>query len=114
MECWATKKQHIDKMSVAEMRMLRRMCGKTTQDRIMNKCIREWVGVTLIEYKLRKNRLRWFGHIHRRPIETAVKRYDAVTVDGSVRGRGKLTLTLASVVNRDMNILNLTNEMAFD
>ena len=30
-ECWATKKQHISKMSVAEMRMLRWLCGKTVR-----------------------------------------------------------------------------------
>ncbi|CAL5373127.1 unnamed protein product [Camellia sinensis] len=82
-ECWATKKQHVDKMSVAEMRMLRWMCGKTRQDRIRNECIREWVGVAPIEDKLRENRLRWFGHIQRRPTEAVVKRCDAVTVDGS-------------------------------
>jgi hypothetical protein len=28
-ECWATKEQHIQKMSVAEMRMLRWICGHT-------------------------------------------------------------------------------------
>ncbi|GMP49664.1 hypothetical protein CsSME_00016582 [Camellia sinensis var. sinensis] len=85
--CWAIKKQHVDKMSVAEMRMLRLMCGKTRQDRIRNECIWEWVGVAPIEDKLRENRLRWFGHIQRRPTEVVVKRCDAVTVDGSVRGR---------------------------
>ena len=53
-KCWATKKQHVDKMSVAKMRMLRWMCGKTRQDRIMNECTREWVGVAPIEDKLRK------------------------------------------------------------
>ncbi|CAL5326839.1 unnamed protein product [Camellia sinensis] len=94
-ECWATKKQHVDKMSVAEMRMLRWMCGKTRQDRIRNECIWEWVGVAPIEDKLRENRLRWFGHIQRRPIEAVVKRCDAVTVDGSVRGRGRPRLTAA-------------------
>lgn len=26
-ECWATKKQHVNKMRVAEMRMVRWMCG---------------------------------------------------------------------------------------
>ncbi|GMP94361.1 hypothetical protein CsSME_00043841 [Camellia sinensis var. sinensis] len=113
-ECWATKKQHVDKMSVAEMRMLRWMCGKTKQDRIRNECIREWVGVAPIEDKLRENRLRWFGHIQRRPTEAVVKRCDTVTIDGSVRGRGRPRLTLTSVINRDMNLLNLTNEMAFD
>ncbi|CAL5439689.1 unnamed protein product [Camellia sinensis] len=113
-ECWATKKQHVDKMSVAEMRMLRWMCGKTRQDKIRNECIREWVGVAPIEDKLRENRLRWFGHIQRRPTDAVVKRCDAVTVDGSVRGRGRPRLTLTSVINRDMNLLNLTNEMAFD
>ena len=57
-ECWATMKQHVDKMSVAEMRMLKWMCGKTRQDKIRNECIQEWVGVAPIEDKLRENRLR--------------------------------------------------------
>ena len=90
------------------------MFGKTRQDRIRNECIREWVGVTPIEDKLRENRLRWFGHIQRRATETVVKRCDVVMVDGSVRGRGRFRLTLASVVNRYMDLLNLTNEMTFD
>ena len=63
---------------------------------------------------MRDNRLRWFDHIQWRPTEAVVKRSDAVTVDGSVRGRGRPRLTLASIVNKDMNLLNLTNEMAFD
>jgi hypothetical protein len=33
-ERWATKGQHIQKMSVAEMRMLRWICGHTRKDRI--------------------------------------------------------------------------------
>ncbi|KAL7197598.1 hypothetical protein ACSBR2_020187 [Camellia fascicularis] len=57
-ECWATTKQHVDKMSVAEMMMLRWMHNKTRQDRTRNECIREWVGVAPIEDKLRENRLR--------------------------------------------------------
>jgi hypothetical protein len=40
-ECWATKGQHIQKMSVAEMRMLRWICGHTRKDRIKNDDIRE-------------------------------------------------------------------------
>jgi len=40
-ECWAVKNQHKHKVSVAEMRMLRWMCGKTRCDRIGNDDIRE-------------------------------------------------------------------------
>ena len=56
----------------------------------------------------------WFSHIQRRLTEAIVKRCDTVTVDGNVRGRGRLRGTWTSVVNRDMNLLNLTNEMASD
>ena len=56
-ECWAVKKQHEAKMSVAEMRMLRWMCGKTRKDRIRNVNIRSMVGVAPIEDKMRENRL---------------------------------------------------------
>ena len=45
-ECWAVKNQHENKLSVAEMRMLRWICGKTRLDRIRNDNIRESWGST--------------------------------------------------------------------
>ena len=64
-ECWAAKKQQVIKMSIAEMRLLRWMCGKTGNDRIRNANIRDMVGVASIEDKLRENRLRWFDNSRR-------------------------------------------------
>ena len=54
-ECWANKKQHTQKISVAEMRMLRWMCAKTRMDKVRNEDIRSLVGVTPIEDKIREN-----------------------------------------------------------
>jgi hypothetical protein len=42
------------------------MSGKTRQDRIRNDNIRERVGVAPI-VEMVENRLRWFGHVERRP-----------------------------------------------
>ncbi|KAM1100961.1 hypothetical protein ACFX2I_007383 [Malus domestica] len=39
-ECWAVKHQHVHKMGVAEMRMLRGMYGHTRKDKIGNEDIR--------------------------------------------------------------------------
>ena len=66
-ECWDVRHCHIQKMSVAEMRMLRCMCRNTRLDRIRNETIRRKVGVAPIEEKMRESRLRWFGHVCRRP-----------------------------------------------
>ncbi|KAJ7979012.1 Retrovirus-related Pol polyprotein LINE-1 [Quillaja saponaria] len=81
-ECWAVKKQHSHKMGVAEMRMLRWMTGHTRNDRIRNEEIRRKVEVAPIEEKMRENRLRWFGHIQRRPMDAVVKQGDMVQVPG--------------------------------
>ena len=62
-ECWATIAQPTHKMIVAEMRVLRCMCGKTRKDKIRNEIIQSYLGVTPIEYKLRERRLTWFGHM---------------------------------------------------
>jgi hypothetical protein len=48
-ECWATKEQHIQKMSVAEIRMLRWICGYTRRDQIRNDDIQDKLGVALIQ-----------------------------------------------------------------
>ena len=45
-------------MGVAEMRMLRWMCGHTRKDKIGNEDIRGKVGVAEIVGKMRENRLR--------------------------------------------------------
>lgn len=42
-KCWAVKNQHNKKVSVAEMRMLRWICGKTRDDRIRNENVIVWV-----------------------------------------------------------------------
>ena len=45
------------------MRMLRWMCGNTRRDKVRNEDIHTKIGVAYIEEKMRKNCLRWFGHV---------------------------------------------------
>jgi hypothetical protein len=51
-ECWPTKRQYVEQLTVAEMRMLRWICDHTRRDRIRNGDIRERLGVALVEEKL--------------------------------------------------------------
>jgi len=66
LECWPTKKTQVQRLMVAEIRMIRWMCGYTRTDRISNGVIRDLVKVAPIEDKPREVRLRWFGHVKRR------------------------------------------------
>ncbi|PHU01504.1 hypothetical protein BC332_31291 [Capsicum chinense] len=71
------------------MRMLRWMCGLTRGDRVRNETIREKVGVTPVENKMREVRLRWFGHVMRRGMDAPVRRCERLALDGFRRGRGR-------------------------
>ena len=62
-ECWPIKKAQVQRLMVAEMKMIRWMCGYTRRDRIRNVVIRERVGVAPLEEKLRETRLRWFRYV---------------------------------------------------
>jgi len=44
-KCWPIKKTQVQRLMVAEMRMIRLMCGYTRLDRIRNVVIREEVGI---------------------------------------------------------------------
>ena len=99
-ECCPTKRRHVQQISVAEMRMLRWICGHIRMDRVRNDDIRDRLGVAPIEEKLVQHRLRWFGHVKRRPSETPVH-CGVLSRDTNVRrGRGRLKLTWKETIKR--------------
>ena len=53
-KCWAIKRYHAQKISVAEMRMLCWMCSNTRKDKVRNEDIRTKIDVTSIEEKMRE------------------------------------------------------------
>ncbi|PHU01184.1 Tyrosine aminotransferase [Capsicum chinense] len=104
-ECWPVKNSHVKKLKVAEMRMLRWMCGLTRGDKVRNETVREKVGVASVEDKMRKVRLRWFGHVMRRGTNAPVRRCERLALDGFRRGRGRPKKYWREVIRRDMEQL---------
>ena len=85
--------QNVQQLSVAEIRMLRWVCGYTRMERVRNNDIRDRLGVASIEEKLVQHRLRWLGHVQRRPLETLVHCGVLRQANNMRRGRGKPKLT---------------------
>ncbi|XP_070010773.1 uncharacterized protein [Nicotiana sylvestris] len=101
-------------MRVAEMRMLRWMCGCTRRDSIKNEAIWDRVGVASVEDKMRETRLRWFGHVKRRNIDAPVRRYERLAMESLRRGRGRPKKYWGEVIIHDMALLQLTEDMTLD
>jgi len=70
------------------------MSGKTRHDRIMNDTIKERVGVAPIVEKSVENRLKWFGHVKRRPVDAVVRRVYLMEESQVKRGRGRPKKTI--------------------
>ncbi|KAG5595319.1 hypothetical protein H5410_036551 [Solanum commersonii] len=101
-------------MHVAEMRMLRWMCGHTRSDKIRNEVIREKVGVAPVVDKLREARLRWFGHVRRRCVDALVRRCEGLAIKGTRRGRSRPKRYWGEVIRQDLAQLHITEDMALD
>jgi hypothetical protein len=87
--------------SVAEMHMLRWICGHTRMDQVRNNDIRDRLGVAPIKEKLVQHRLRWFGHIQRS--SEALVHCGVLGQDINVRrGRGRPKLTWGEAIKRDL------------
>jgi hypothetical protein len=84
------------------MRMLRWICGHTRKDRIRNNDIRDKLGVAPIQKKLVQHRLRWSGHIQRRPPEVLVHNGILSRPENTRRGRGRPRLTWEEAIKRDL------------
>ncbi|XP_070003183.1 uncharacterized protein [Nicotiana sylvestris] len=113
-ECWPVKNSNTQKMRVAEMRMLRWMCGHTRMDKIRNDDIREKVHVAPIEDKMWEARLRWFGHVQRRSPDVPVRRCERLEVEGNRRGRGRPKKYWGEVIRHDMARLQISEDMTLD
>jgi len=100
-------------MKVAEMRMLRWICGHTRLDKIRNEVVRDKIGVASIEDKIREARLCWFGHI-RRSLDAPVRRCDKLDRSDYKRSRGRPKKSWSNVIRHDLKTLGLVEDMAHD
>ena len=75
-DTWALKKAHEKKLEVAEMRMLRWMCGVTKLDKIRNERIRGTTKVGEITKQVQERKLKWYGHVMRREQHCVGRRGD--------------------------------------
>jgi hypothetical protein len=110
----ATKGQHIQKMSAAELRMLCWICGYTRRDRIRNDDIQNKFEVTQIQEKLIQHHLRWFDHIqwmpHKAPICSGILSHPENVRIKRCRPR----LTWKETIKKDLKKWNIFKEIALD
>ena len=74
--------------------------------------IREKVRVAPIEEKLRKSRLRWFGHVKRRGVSAPVRRCEAINLIHCRRGRRRLKMSYHEVIRGDLKSMGITEDIA--
>ena len=72
---------------VAEIRMIRWICGYMRMDRIRNGVIRDTFKVAPIKDKMRETRLRWFGHV-KRSMDAPVRICERINIPKDKKWRG--------------------------
>ena len=55
--------------------------------------------------------MRWYGHIHRRPLETPMRAWEDILIPNTRRERGKSRLTWVDVVRHDFQDLGLEKNL---
>jgi len=70
--------------------------------------------VASIEDKMREVRLRWYGHIRRRPMDAPVRRCETIECPDYKRSRGRSKKSWSEVIRHDLKTLGLEEGMAQD
>ena len=112
-ETWPMTVEHMNKMERTEMRMVRWMNKVSLRDRIPSADLRTRCGIQPIAEVIRKNRLRWFGHVERKDDNDWVKKCMNIAVEG-VRPPGRPKKTWKECVMSDLKQLGLTRANALD
>ncbi|XP_070014323.1 uncharacterized protein [Nicotiana sylvestris] len=113
-EYWLVKNSYIQKMKVAEIRMLRWKCRHTRMDKIKNEDILEKVGVAPMDDKMQKVRFKWLGHMRRRSPDVPIRMCERLALADMRRGRGRPKKYWGEVIRQNMVRLHISKDMALD
>ena len=72
------------------------------------------IGVAPIEEKMRENRLRWFGHMRRRPTDAPVRRVERIKLGQVKRAQGRPKKTWMEVIRQDIEAKVLSENILLD
>ena len=93
--------------------MLRWMTGVSLSERKSNEWVTNMLAIDDIAEVMRRNRLRWFGHVEKRDKLRWLKRNETLQVDGDgVKGRPRKRWS--EVLREDMREEGLCREDAWD
>ena len=108
---WALTRTEENRLDSLEMGMLRSIAGVRWDDFVRNAEIRERLRQPPVSLKLRRARLKWFGHVERMGDERQVKRIMNATMEGR-RPVGRPRTRWRDVLARDLDIVGLSVEEA--
>ena len=114
LEAAPLKKTEGRKLYVAQMKMLRWMCGVTRMDRVKNEHVRGSVKVNEVSQKVQEARLGWYGHLMRRNDDQHVAREVMEMEVNGTRKRGRPRIRWKDSIGDDMREKGLQDEMAHD
>jgi len=83
-------------------------------DRVRNDNIRDRLGVAPIEEKLVQHRLRWFGHVQRRPSEAPVHCGVLSQANNVRRDRGRPKMILGEAIKRYLKAWDIPRDLCFN
>jgi len=64
--------------------------------------------------KLVENKLKWFGHVERRPVDAVVRNVDQIEESRVKRGRGKPRKTIRETIKNDFEVNELNLNLVYD
>ena len=108
---WALTRTEERRLDAFEMGMLRSILGVRWDDFVRNVDIREMLCQVPVSLKLRRARMKWFGHVERMGEDRQVKRIMQVEMSGR-RPRGRPRTRWKDVVRRDLEGSGLDLEEA--
>ena len=108
-ESWPMRAEEEKRLQRMERKMLRWMVREEMEEDEF----RRRLGVEDVAIAMRRNRLRWFGHVERREDTSWLKKVRQVEVRGS-RPKGRPRLTWSQVIERDLHEWRMKKEDAKD